>query len=120
MNMNLKQKNDSDCNFYHISLLVPYPNKFLVVHLCILIFHGIYLPPPPTTNIFLYWGELISFLGEWARPFSFIQNYLFHVCILTFLTFSREFSVQEFFVFSSVHSNSQKGVYYCLVITLRV
>ena len=57
--MNLKQKNDSDCNFYHV--------------ISILIFHGTYLPLPPTTNIFLYWGELISFLGEGARPFSFIQ-----------------------------------------------
>ena len=48
VNMNLKQKkkeNDSDCNFYHFSLLVPYSNNFLVVGLCIVIFHGVY----PTT-----------------------------------------------------------------------
>ena len=73
MNMNLKQKkNDSNCNFYHGSLLIPYPSKFLVVCHCILIFHGTYLPPP-TTNIFLYCGKLISFLGGVARPFSSIK-----------------------------------------------
>ena len=43
--MNLKQKNDSDCNLYYFSILVPYPNNFLVPCLCILIFHGVY---PPT------------------------------------------------------------------------
>ena len=47
------KKIDSDCNFYNFSLLVPYPNKFLVVYVCILIFHGIYSPQP--TNVFL-WG----------------------------------------------------------------
>ena len=73
MNMNLKQKkNDSNCNFYHVSLLILYPSKFLVVCHCILIFHGIYLPPP-TPNIFLYCGELISFLGGVASPFSSIK-----------------------------------------------
>ena len=44
MNTNLRQKNDSDCNFYHVPLLVPYPNNFLVVCICILIFHGLYFP----------------------------------------------------------------------------
>ena len=39
------------------------------------------------------------------------------VCMLTFLTFSWEFSVREFFC-SSVHSNSQKCVCYYLVMTL--
>ena len=34
------------------SLLVPYPNKFLVLCICILIFHGIYSPFPLPTNIF--------------------------------------------------------------------
>ena len=38
--------------------------------------------------------------------------------MLTFLTFIWKFSVWEFSVCSSVHSNSQKSVYYCLVITL--
>ena len=39
-----------DCNFYNFSLLVLYPNKFLVVCICILIFHSAYSPIP--TNIF--------------------------------------------------------------------
>ena len=43
MNMNLKQKkNDSNCTFDHVSLLIPYPSKFLVVCHCIIIFHGIH------------------------------------------------------------------------------
>ena len=60
MNTNLKQKkkNDSDFNFYNFSLLVPYPNKFLVVCICIVIFHGIY--SPLTTNIF-FCGGIIFF-----------------------------------------------------------
>ena len=65
MNMNLKQKkNDSDCNFYHVSLLVAYPNKFLLVCLCILMFHGIYTPPPTTTNILFVLGGTNPF---WER-----------------------------------------------------
>ena len=78
------KKNDSNCNFCNFSLLLPYPNKFLVVCICILIFHGIY---PPTHKYFLlgnnffclvargwedlkflrellYWGKLTSFLRE--------------------------------------------------------
>ena len=39
-------KNDSDCNFYNFSLVVPYPNKILVVCICILIFLGIYSLQP--------------------------------------------------------------------------
>ena len=46
MNRVLKQKNDSNCNIYNFPLLVPYPCKFLVVCICILIFHGIYFPYP--------------------------------------------------------------------------
>ena len=89
MNMNLKQKNDTDCNFYHVSILVPTPYKFLLVCLCILVFHGIY-HPPPTTKIFLYlvakgwenfknsWGpsvlgETNILFGSEARPFSSIK-----------------------------------------------
>ena len=49
---------------------------------------------------------------------SWWQNYLFHVCILTFLTFGWEFSFWEFLVCSSVHWNSQKSVSYYLIITL--
>ena len=37
-----KKKNDSDCNFSIFSLLVSCPNEFLVVRICILIFHSIY------------------------------------------------------------------------------
>ena len=100
MNMNPKQtKNCIDrflygCNFCHFSFLFPCPNKFLVVCLCILIFHGIY---PPNHKYFfvglkcfsylvargwenfkflgdlLYWGELIFFLGEGSRPFCSIK-----------------------------------------------
>ena len=35
-------KNDFYCNFYNLSPLVPYPNKFVVVSICTVIFHGIY------------------------------------------------------------------------------
>ena len=77
--------------------------------------------------------ELISFLGEGAQAIFFQkaindqscklknrrwQNYLFHVYMPTFLTFSRELSVSDFFICLGVHSISQKSVYYCLVITL--
>ena len=41
ININLKQKNDSYCTFYHFSLLVACHDNFLVVCLCILIFPGI-------------------------------------------------------------------------------
>ena len=44
-----QKKKVSNCNFSLFSLLVPYPNNFLVVCLFILIFHDIY---PPPTNIF--------------------------------------------------------------------
>ena len=53
-NTNLKQKNDSDCNFYNFSLLVPYPNKFVLVCIYIVIFYGIYYPLP--TNTFFVGG----------------------------------------------------------------
>ena len=44
--------------------------------------------------------------------------YVILMCMLSFLTFTREFSFLEYSVYSSVHSNSQKSVYSCLVITL--
>ena len=47
------KKNDSICNFCDFSLLVSYPNKFLVVCIYILIFHGIYSPYP---QILFLWG----------------------------------------------------------------
>ena len=85
------KKKDSNCNFYNFSLLVPYRNIFLVVCICILIFHSMYIRPLPTShpqiffivgvNFFLYfvarswekfkfladllyWGNLISFFGR--------------------------------------------------------
>ena len=78
----------------------------------------------------LYWRRLISFLGSVEGSFfhkaindqscklkkSWWQSYLFHVCMLTFLTFGREFSVWELFVCSSA-SNSSKSFYFCLVVT---
>ena len=91
----LKQKNDSDCNFYNSSFFVPYHNNLLVVYICILIFHGIY--SPLTKKIFcrgrgtflclvatswedfkfvgnlLYWEDLISFLGEGTMLCSSIK-----------------------------------------------
>ena len=62
VNKYLKQKrnNDSDCNFYDFSLLLPQPNKFVVVCICIVIFHGIHSPLP--TNIFL-WGAKYFFVS---------------------------------------------------------
>lgn len=45
-----KKKNDSNFNFYNFLLLVPYPNTFLAVCICTLIFHNIY--SPLSTNIF--------------------------------------------------------------------
>ena len=38
--------------------------------------------------------------------------------MFTFLTSSWEFFIREFFVCSSVHPNSQKSVYYCLIMNL--
>ena len=70
MNINLKKKrkkrkkerkNYSNCNFHHFSLLVPWPNNFLVVCLCILIFHGIV-----NLNFFLSCSQgLVKFQMPW-------------------------------------------------------
>ena len=94
--MNLKQKIDSIYSLCKASFLVPYPNKFLVVSICILILHGLYSPLP--TDILL-WGakyffcvlklgagkisnfletfctgrDIISFWLRAARPFSSIK-----------------------------------------------
>ena len=97
------QKDGSNCNFYNFSLLVPYHNKFLVVGICILIFYGTHYPLPTIFFFFvgayffvclvprgwedfkfhgdlLYWGDLISFLGEAARTFfSMEQSMTNHV-----------------------------------------
>ena len=42
------KKYGSDCNFYNFSRLVPYPNKFVVVCICTIIFHIF----PPTHKYF--------------------------------------------------------------------
>ena len=77
-------------------------------------------------------GPNFFFGREGARPFSSIKppitnhvnsrivdgKIMFHVCMLSFLTFTGEFSILEFSVISSAHSNSEKSVYYFLVITL--
>ena len=55
------KKHDPDCNFYNFSLFVPYPNKFVVVFICIVIFHGIYSPIP--TNIFFLWQAKFFFVS---------------------------------------------------------
>ena len=69
-----EKKNDSDCNFYYFSLLVTYPNKFVVVCICIVILHGIYSPYPP--KIFLWEAQFffISFCKQ--KPFFLILNNL--------------------------------------------
>ena len=136
-----------DCNFYNFSLLAPYPNKFLIVCICILV-SMVYNPPYPQIYFFcvgdfffrvlqlgavkisiffffgwgvLYWGYLISFLGKGFYTIffhkaindqscklknSWWQNYLLHVCMLTFRTFTWEFSLKEFSVCLSVYWNS--------------
>ena len=74
-----KKKKDSNCNFYNFSLLVPQPNKFVVVCICIFIFHGIYSPLALSTNIFFMGakfcfcvlqqgaGNVSNFLGTFRR-----------------------------------------------------
>ena len=47
-----------------------------------------------------------------------MKNYLYYVCMVTFLTFTWEFSLWKFYVSSSVHWKSRKSVYYCLEISL--
>ena len=71
------KKNDSDCYCYHFSLLVPYPNNFLIVCLCILIFHGIYLPP---THKYFFCGAKKFFHILWLGAVK-ISNFLGTFCI---------------------------------------
>ena len=85
---NLKKKKKYNHNFYKPSLVAPCSNSFLIVKICILIFHGNSSPHTPT-NIYIYlrglyviarnwenvrfprdpayFGYLISFLGEGTR-----------------------------------------------------
>ena len=72
------EKNNSYCNFYNFSLLVPQPNKFVVVCICIIIFHGIYFSLSP--NIFLVGGYFFFFcILQLGR--GNISNFLVTSCI---------------------------------------
>ena len=81
----------------------------------------------------LYCGDLISLLVKGCYTLfchkiindqscklrnSCWQDYLHHVCMLTFYTFTWAFSLREFSVCSIFHWNSQKMVYCYLVLTL--
>ena len=77
VNMNLKQKKDYDCYFYHFSLLIPYPNRLLVVCLCIVIFQGIY---PPPTHKYFFCGAKKFFRILWLGAGK-ISNFLGTFCI---------------------------------------
>ena len=113
-----------DCTFYHFHFLVPCHNTFLLVCLCILIFRGIV----ELENLCVSCNQgLVKFQVSWEHSVlrgtknfdkaindqsckpknSWWRNYLFHVCMLTFLTFIWEYSAWEIFVCSSVHSKSQ-------------
>ena len=75
VNMNPKQKIYSKCSFNNLTL-VPYPNNFLVVCICILFFHGVY-----STNIFL-WRDNFFFLVlscqiSWSPSILGGPNFLF-------------------------------------------
>ena len=61
---NFKQKiNDSNCNFYNFLLLVPCPNNFLVLCICILIFHGIYSTQSTQKYCLLCGLKIFSYLA---------------------------------------------------------
>ena len=122
-NNNNNNNSDSNCNFYSFSLLVAYPNNYLVVCIFVSLFFMVYTPLHP--QIFfcggwtfflyliarglenfkfhgdlLYWVDLIYFFSfffhktindQSCKPKnSWRQNYLFHVCMVTFLTFTWE------------------------------
>ena len=79
-----EKKTDPDCNFYNFSLLVSYPDKFVVVCICIVIFHCIY--SCLLTNIFLWEAKffLIScsqvlgiFQISWGPSVLGFPNFLF-------------------------------------------
>ena len=145
VNTYLKQKwkNDSHCNSYNFSLLVPQPNKYVVVCICIIIFHVIYSPYPQIIflwgiNFFfnfvakaweyfkflgelMYLGVLFSFFGMGAMPFSstkpsvtnHVNSRTVDSKMVAFHTFTLEFSLWEFSVCSNVHWNCQKSFYFC-------
>ena len=71
-----KKKDSLQLQFPQFLLLLSYPNNFLVVCICILLFHVIYSPLP--TIIFC--GDLTSILERDAGPFSSIKpSITYHV-----------------------------------------
>ena len=66
------QKNASDCNFYNFSLLVPYPNNFLVVCICVLTFHFVYSPSHP--QIFFLWGLNLYLIARGWENFKLLGD----------------------------------------------
>ena len=86
VNTNIKQKNDSDCNFYNFSLLIPSCNRFLVVCIFIFVLHGLYSPYPQI--FFFVGGGLIILMYLVARSledFKVLGNLLFWGDLLSFL-----------------------------------
>ena len=76
-------KKDSVCNFYNFSLLIPYPNKFVVF---VLIFSMVYTPPYP--QIFFLWGAIFFFSCPVARGweyFRFLGDLLYWEVLFSFL-----------------------------------
>ena len=81
MNTNLKPKEN---NKKIIPIVIstishfwsPYPNKFLVFCICILIFHGVYSLLP--TNMFFWWTNFFLCLvaRDW-EDFKFLEDLLY-------------------------------------------
>ena len=73
-----KNENDCDCKLYNFSLLVSYPNKFLVVCICSLIalFSMVYTHP---TDTFFFWGgaKFFSFVAWGWEDSKFLGNLLY-------------------------------------------
>ena len=86
----LKQKNDSNCNFCNFSLSVPYSNNFLEVCICILIFHGIH---SSLTHIhFFVRGKGVGgkkifrvFVARGWENFKFLGDLLYWEDLISFL-----------------------------------
>ena len=71
-----KKKKDLDCNFVH-------PNKFLVVSIFILIFHGLYSPIP--TNIFLQGANFLCVVARGWEDFKFLGELMYWRYLISFL-----------------------------------
>ena len=100
MNTNLKQNNDSDCNFYNISFSP----------ICVFIFLGIYsLPPPPPLHLQMFFVETktLSYLLAGSREnFKFLGDLLNILGGPNFL-FGRGLS-QAIFSHKAIHCQSCK------------